>query len=108
MLHRRRRSGPASTSTLDIAPSLAPVQTPVFALVLTNPLSSKIARRSTAEGYLYGGAERQEHARPVHAFAMSAAGVASTPLVAVKTPSDPNRPPSDPVACRRGARWARN
>src|SRR5277367_360910 len=52
MLHRRRRSGPASTSTLAIAPSLAPVQTPVFALVLTSPISSKIARRSSAEGYL--------------------------------------------------------
>ena len=29
----------------------APVQTPVFALVLTSPISSKIARRSSAEGY---------------------------------------------------------
>src|SRR5271170_5184661 len=52
MLHRRRRSGPASTSTLAIAPSLAPVQTPVFALVLTSPINSEIARRSSAEGYV--------------------------------------------------------
>src|SRR5277367_4154487 len=53
MLHRQRRSGPASTSTLAIAPSLAPVQTPVFALVLTSPINSEIARRSSAEGYQY-------------------------------------------------------
>src|SRR5438445_81989 len=31
MLHRRHRSGPTRTSTLAIAPSLALVQTPVFA-----------------------------------------------------------------------------
>src|SRR5271163_2836306 len=57
MLHRRRRSGPASTSTLAIAPSLAPVQTPVFALVLTSPINSEIARRSSAEGYDEGARE---------------------------------------------------
>jgi hypothetical protein len=51
MLHRRRRSGPANTSTLPIAQSLAPVQTPLFAPVLTSPINSKIARRPSAEGY---------------------------------------------------------
>ena len=34
-----------------IAPSLAPVQTPVFALVLTSTINPEIARRSSAEGY---------------------------------------------------------
>ena len=33
------------------APSLAPVQTPPFAPVLTSPINSKIARRPSAEGY---------------------------------------------------------
>src|SRR5262249_41831736 len=32
-------------------PSLAPVQTPVFALVLTSPIKSQIASRSSADGY---------------------------------------------------------
>src|SRR5262249_46217916 len=57
-LHRRRRSGPANTSTLAIAPSLAPVQTPVFAPVLTSPINSQTARRPSAEGY---GPATQRH-----------------------------------------------
>jgi hypothetical protein len=51
MLHRRRRSGPANTSTLAIAPSLASVQTPVSAPAPTSPISSQTARRSSPEGY---------------------------------------------------------
>jgi hypothetical protein len=43
---RRRRSGPVMTSTLAIAPSLAPVQTPLLAPVLTSP-----ARRPSPDGY---------------------------------------------------------
>ena len=51
-LHRRRRSGPVMTSNLAIAPSLAPVQTPLLAPVLTNPTRLRNARRPSPDGYL--------------------------------------------------------
>ena len=37
---------------LTLHPSLAPVQTPVFAPVPTSPIKSQIARRSSADGYI--------------------------------------------------------
>src|ERR1700730_7964691 len=56
MLHRRRRSGPTNTSTLAIAPSLAPVQTPVFAPQRNHARSNRrvkdgLRRRGTVLGY---------------------------------------------------------
>jgi hypothetical protein len=40
------------TSTLAIAPSLAPVQTPLLAPVLTSPTRRRYARRPSPDGYL--------------------------------------------------------
>src|SRR5260370_25772888 len=50
-LHRRRRSEPVMTSTLAIAPSLAPVQTPLLAPVLTSPTHLRFARRPSPDRY---------------------------------------------------------
>src|SRR6266404_7097869 len=54
-LHRRRRSGPVMTSTLAIAPSLAPMQTPLLAPVLTSPTHRRYARRPSSDGYVENG-----------------------------------------------------
>src|SRR5271155_3688123 len=86
MLHRRRRSGPASTSTLAIAPSLAPVQTPVFALVLTSPINSEIARRSSAEGYpLFAATAISNLAEPGPTRPCRAPRRAASPVLATST-----------------------
>src|SRR5262249_44884465 len=45
-------------------PSLAPVQTPVFAPVLTSPIKSQIARRSSADGYVQTGKPRLHRRKP--------------------------------------------
>src|SRR4029077_16611551 len=50
-LHRRRRSGPDSTSTRLIAPSLAPVQATVPAPCQLRPDKPRLARRPLSEGY---------------------------------------------------------
>src|SRR6516162_2091694 len=46
------------TSNLAIAPSLAPVQTPLLAPVLTSPICLRNARRPSPDGY--GSRERHE------------------------------------------------
>src|SRR6202008_4937254 len=43
--------GPPVPRRLPLHPSLAPVQTPVFAPVLTSPINSQIARRPSPDGY---------------------------------------------------------
>jgi hypothetical protein len=63
-LHRRRRSGPVMTSNLAIAPSLAPVQTPLLAPVLTSPTHRRYARRPSPEGYTPTAAASFQNARP--------------------------------------------
>ena len=50
-LQRRRRSGPVMTSNRAIALSLASVQTPSFAPVLTSPNRKPYARRPSPDGY---------------------------------------------------------
>jgi hypothetical protein len=50
-LRRRRRSGPVMTSTLAIAPSVAPVQTRLLAPVLTSPTRRRYATRRSPDGY---------------------------------------------------------
>jgi hypothetical protein len=51
VLHRRRRSGPDSTSTRLIAPPLAPVQATVLAPRQERCINQGRARRSLSERY---------------------------------------------------------
>ena len=51
LVHRRRRSGLASTSTRATTPVSCTGASPPFAPVLTSPINSQIARRSPPDGY---------------------------------------------------------
>jgi hypothetical protein len=71
---RRRRSGPANTSMLAIAPSLAPVQTPLFARLLTQP--DQLQDRKTA----FGGGLRSSGTWPRRSVGRAASPRTKFPL----------------------------
>src|SRR5262249_3610255 len=50
--------GPPVPQRSPLHPSLEPVQTPVFAPILTSPISSQIARRPSPDGYAMGETRR--------------------------------------------------